>query len=176
MKGKHFYCLGILWLTLFAIPTTLLGDTIVQKGSSITTNDADLQFGIVSSKHYTPAGIGTLIYDGIIEYYPASGYLCNRSTFTGEFTNGDQATFENASVLERRFTTSGTVSSGGTVSLSVSSTVEYSIVSGPSHLLGITIRRTDWENGPYTGTTYLYFRSDSGLGNIFFGGHVDGDI
>jgi len=156
-------------------PSLSFGDIAVQKGSSITSNNPDIHYAYVTSKHETSAASGTLIYDGFIEYNPATELSCNSSTFTGEFTNITGPTFAYATVLERRFTNSGTVK-GIHKGRIVASTVDYTIQSGPSAFVGITVRRADWEFAGLKGTTYTYFRGDPALGTTFFNGNVDGDV
>ncbi|MRR36518.1 hypothetical protein EG829_17975 [bacterium] len=82
-----------------------------------------------------------------------------------------------ATVVERRYVQSGTVTTPGQPgSTIVASMVEYSIQSGPAQAIGVTLRRSDWESGDRTGTTFSYFRSNPSHGMPYFHGHVDGDV
>ncbi len=183
MKGTRFFIYWLVSLILgLVISLPAFAENTISKGSAINLYNPDLLDAWTASYHERPISVGTPIRDGIIEYHPATLPPCNWSMFglpsgIGQFTSVPQASDSTATVVEKRFVQSGTVSVPGSPdSTIVASTVEYYIQSGPSPAVGVTLRRSDWESGGRTGTTFSYFRNDPNLGTPYFHGHCEGDI
>jgi hypothetical protein len=153
---------------------TSLAYTAVNKGSSVNQYNPDLLDIWVLSESERPAVVGTP-FQGDFEFHPAAMYPCNHATFSGTYTSNPESFQSTATVLEKRYVSSGTVQGIPNTTI-VGSTVEYVIQEGPAQAAGVTIRRSDWEVNGRTGSTFSYFRFDPDLGTPYFHGHAEGDI
>ncbi len=175
MKRGKYLLLSIYFLMLFITPVLLSGDNNTSKGSSY--NSLDSSFSIFSSRYMLPPSVGTTFFDIFTELYP--GLACTPS-LSGSLTNVPVPVQGTASVIEKRYTSSG-MTNGSLNGSIVASNVEYTVQDGDPQIIGITLGRSDWEMivssvPTYHGTTYYYYRNTGPILSQFSGGYVEGDI
>jgi hypothetical protein len=182
LKRNRFVSLGIVSVLLFISPDTVWADWTSKGSLYIYTDETKTtltQGSIITLNHADPNN--NVKYTGESELiYPER---CMDVSISGSFTYVSPTQSAKATVYERRFTHTGSVTSSLGDGTMVGSNVEYyikSIEGSPSQyydLTGTTFGRSDWEytttsEVTYIGTTYYYiFQSMTSSG-----GHVDGDI
>jgi hypothetical protein len=175
MDRMRFFICFIVSLFIAALsPVTAFTDISVSKSAGINLYNPDLLDIWVLASSDTPVVVGSPT-QGDFEFHPATLYPCNHGTFSGVYTSLPEGSVSTATVLERRYVSSGTVLGTPNRTI-VGSTVEYVIQEGPPQAIGVTIKRSEWESNGLTGTTFTCLRTDPNLGTPYFLGHVEGDI